>query len=62
MWRKRGLSLNHIAETLFASETFVKEAAFRSERKQNQSRKRSSKEKVKDTKDIRYTEKGWPLK
>ena len=30
MWRKRGLSLNHIAaETLFASETFVKKAAFR---------------------------------
>ena len=29
MWRKRGLSLNHIAETLFASETFVKNAAFR---------------------------------
>ena len=28
MWRKRGLSLNHIAETLFASETFVKKAAF----------------------------------
>ena len=24
MWRKRGLSLNHIAETLFVSETFVK--------------------------------------
>ena len=29
MWRKRGLSLNHIAETLFASETLVKKAAFR---------------------------------
>ena len=29
MWRKHGLSLNHIAETLFASETFVKKAAFR---------------------------------
>ena len=29
MWRKRGLSLNHIAETFFASETFVKKAAFR---------------------------------
>ena len=29
MWRKRGLSLNHIAETLFASEMFVKKAAFR---------------------------------
>ena len=29
MWRKRGLSLNHIAETLFSSETFVKKAAFR---------------------------------
>ena len=29
MWRKRGLSLNHIAETLFASETFVKKVAFR---------------------------------
>ena len=28
MWRKRGLSFNHIAETLFASETFVKKAAF----------------------------------
>ena len=28
MWRKRGLSLNHIAETLFASETFLKKAAF----------------------------------
>ena len=29
MWTKRGLSLNHIAEILFASETFVKNAAFR---------------------------------
>ena len=29
MWRKRGLSLNHIAETLFASKTFVKKAMFR---------------------------------
>ena len=29
MQRKRGLSLNLIAETLFASETFVKKAAFR---------------------------------
>ena len=29
MLRKRGLSLNHIAETLFASETFLKKAAFR---------------------------------
>ena len=29
MWRKLGLFLNHIAETLFASETFVKKAAFR---------------------------------
>ena len=29
MWRKRGLCLNHIAETLSASETFVKKAAFR---------------------------------
>ena len=29
MQRKRGLSLNHIAETLFASEMFVKKAAFR---------------------------------
>ena len=29
MWRIRGLSLNHIAETLFASEMFVKKAAFR---------------------------------
>ena len=26
---KRGLSLNHTAETLFASETLVKKAAFR---------------------------------
>ena len=26
---KRGLSLNHIAETLSASETFVKKASFR---------------------------------
>ena len=30
MKRKRSLSLNHIAETLFASETFEKKAAFRS--------------------------------
>ena len=29
MYRKCGLSLNHIAETLLASETFVKKAAFR---------------------------------
>ena len=29
MSRKRGLSLNHIAETLSASETFVKKAASR---------------------------------
>ena len=29
MRRKRGLSLCHIAETLFASETFVKKVAFR---------------------------------
>ena len=29
MWRKRGLSLNQITETLFANETFVKKAAFR---------------------------------
>ena len=29
MQRKHGLSLNHIAETLSASETFVKKAAFR---------------------------------
>ena len=29
MRRKRGLSLYHIAETLFASETFVKKAVFR---------------------------------
>ena len=29
MWRKRSLSLNHIAETLFASETFVKKVTFR---------------------------------
>ena len=28
MQRKRGLSLNHIAETLLASEKFVKKAAF----------------------------------
>ena len=28
MWRKRGLSLNHMAVTLFVSETFVKKAAF----------------------------------
>ena len=53
MWRKCGLFLNHIEETLFASETFVKKAVFRIERKQNQSGKRSSKEKVKETKDIR---------
>ena len=29
MWRKRSLSLNHIVETLFVSETFVKKAALR---------------------------------
>ena len=29
MQRKRGLSLNHIEETLFASDKFVKKAAFR---------------------------------
>ena len=29
MWRKRGLSLKHIAETLFASKTFVKKSPFR---------------------------------
>ena len=29
MWKKHSLSSNHIAETLFASETFVKKAAFR---------------------------------
>ena len=28
MWRKRGLPLNHIAQALSASETFVKKAAF----------------------------------
>ena len=37
MWRKRGLSLNHIAETLFASETFVK-AAFRLYENETESR------------------------
>ena len=30
MYRKRGLSLNRIAETLFASETFPKKAAYES--------------------------------
>ena len=29
MWTKRGLSLNYIAETLFASEAFLKKAALR---------------------------------
>ena len=29
MQRKRGLSLNYIAQTLSVSETFVKKAAFR---------------------------------
>ena len=29
MWRKHGLSLNQIAETLFAGEMFVKKAAYR---------------------------------
>ena len=54
MWRKRGLSLNHIAETLFASETFVKKAAFRlNENKTRAVSDRSFKEKVKETKDIR---------
>ena len=45
MKRKPGLSLNHIAETLFANETFVN-------KKQNESRKRPAKEKVTETKDI----------
>ena len=35
MKRKPGLSLNHIAETLFANETFVKKAALRLYKKQN---------------------------
>ena len=29
MYRKRGISLNHIAEILSSSETFAKKAAFR---------------------------------
>ena len=29
MWRKRGLSMNQIAGTLFASDTFLKKGAFR---------------------------------
>ena len=54
MWRKRGLSLYHIAETLFAGETFVKKATFRlNENKTRAVSDRSSKEKVKETKDIR---------
>ena len=58
MWRKRGLSLYHIAETLFAGETFVKKATFRLNENKTRavtySRKRSIlKEKVKETKDIR---------
>ena len=45
---KRGLSLNHIAETLPASKTFVKKAVFRLY--ENKTR---AKEKVKETKDIK---------
>ena len=46
MRRKRGLSLYHIAETLFASETFVKKAAFRlNENKTRAVSDRSSKSK-----------------
>ena len=45
-----GLSLNHIAETLSASETFVKKAAFRLN--ENKTRAVSAKEEVKETKDI----------
>ena len=52
MWRKRGLSLYHIAETLFAGETFVKKATFRLNENKTVS-DRSFKEKVKETKDIR---------
>ena len=53
MWRKRGLSLNHIAETLFASETFVKKAAFRLNENKTRAIKQTSKEKVKEMTDIR---------
>ena len=52
MRRKRGLSLCHIAETLFASEMFVKKAAFRLYKNKTRA-VRSAKEKVKETKDIR---------
>ena len=58
MWRKRGLSLYHIAETLFAGETFVKKATFRlNENKTRAVSDRSFKEKVKETKDIRQLKK-----
>ena len=58
MQRKRGLSLNHIAETLFASEMFVKKAAFQLyENKTSQSHKRSAKEKVKQKRKMSGPEK-----
>ena len=50
---KRGLSLNHIAQTLSASETFVKKAVFRLYENKTRARKRSAKEKVKETKDMK---------
>ena len=53
MKRQRGLSLNHIAETLFASKTFCEEGGVSIVQKHSWSRKRSDKEKVKETKDIR---------
>ena len=58
MQRKRGLSLNHKAETLFAKETFVKKAAFGLH--ENKTRVVSDppkRKKVKGTKDIRQLKK-----
>ena len=52
MWRKRGLSLNYVPETLFASETFVKKAAFRLHENKTRAVNYSAKEKVNETKDI----------
>ena len=61
MWRKRGLSLNHIAETLFASETFVKKAASRLNENNTRAMCDLPKGKSKKRK-ISGSWKSWPLK
>ena len=57
MQRKRGLSLNHRAEKLSASETFVKKVALRSYENKTRAVSDPPTEKVKETKYIRQPKK-----